>query len=73
MCHFDIVQNKDHLLVDYCKYPMILLMPVMGILLQLIRQNHPLEVHNSITKKSVTIFTAYRSILAALHAYKFCS
>jgi len=33
MSHFDIVQNEDHLLADYCKYPMILLMPVMGILL----------------------------------------
>jgi hypothetical protein len=45
MSHFDIVQNKDHLLGDYCKYPMILLMSVMGILLQLIRQNYPSEVH----------------------------
>ena len=33
MSHFDIEQNKDHLIGDYCKYPTILVMPVMGILL----------------------------------------
>jgi hypothetical protein len=33
MSHFDTVQNKEQLLGGNCKYPMTLLMPVMGILL----------------------------------------